>query len=127
VTSAGDEDVWRGNICTADVRKFNSPLVRALLLKGHAFKLEEGEETLLKELVLGLDGYIQYKTKHKGDKAEYEAWKQSILTRVKEKLAKGENTLYPKGGMGHRKMRELQQHLVFLKEDRAPHVVVGMC
>jgi hypothetical protein len=46
---------------------------------------------------------------------------------VREKLGRGESTLYPSGGMGHKEIKELQKHLVFLKEDRAPHVIVGMC
>jgi hypothetical protein len=29
--------------------------------------------------------------------------------------------------MGRKEVEDLQKHLVFLKEDRAPHVVVGMC
>ena len=127
VEKVGEEDVWKGHICTSDLRKYRSPLVRALLQKGHAFKIEKGEETLLEELCLGLDGYINYKTKHEGDPADYEAWKQAILRRVTEKLSRGDNTLYPQGGMGRQEIADLQQHLVFLKEDRAPHVVVGMC
>ena len=127
IACAGPEDVWKGHVCTSDVRKFKSPLVRALLMKGHAFKLEKNEETLLQEIGIGLDGYITYKTKHAGDSSMYEPWKKAILTRVKEKLGKGESTLYPSGGMGRKEVAELQQHLVFLKEDRAPHVVVGMC
>ena len=67
VINPEEADVWKGHICTAEVRKFNSPLVRALLRKGHAFKLSLGEETLLMELSKGLDGYIEYKTKCKGD------------------------------------------------------------
>jgi hypothetical protein len=101
--------------------------VRALLLKGHAFKFEQGEKTLLKELVRGLDGYIQYKTRRNGDPMEYARWKEFIITRVKEKLASGDHTLYPAGGSGQKEVAELQKHLVFLKEDRAPHIIVGMC
>lgn len=51
--------VWKGHVCTIDVRKFKSPLVRALLLKGHAFKVEEGEESLLRELYAGLMGTLR--------------------------------------------------------------------
>jgi hypothetical protein len=38
-----------------------------------------------------------------------------------------EYTLYPTGGSGQQEAAKLQEHLVFLKEDRAPHVVVGVC
>ena len=127
VVNPGKEDTWKGHICTTNVLKFRSPLVRALLRKGHAFKLNQGEETLLLELCKGLDGYIDYKTKREGDPSEYEAWKQAICTRVREKLGRVDSTLYPSGGMGYKEITELQKHLVFLKEDRAPHVVVGMC
>ena len=127
ILCSGPEDVWKGHVCTSDVRKFKSPLVRALLLKGHAFKLENNEESLLQEIRIGLDGYITYKTKHTGDSSMYEPWKKAILTRVQEKLGKGECMLYPSGGMGRYEVAELQEHLVFPKEDRAPHVVVGMC
>jgi hypothetical protein len=63
VTEAARDDVWKGHLCTSEVRKFRSPLVRALLLKGHAFKFEQGEETLLSELNRGLEGYINYKVR----------------------------------------------------------------
>ena len=82
---------------------------------------------MLQELQVGLEGYIFYKTKHNGDPAEYELWKKAILSRVKQKLDDGQNTLYPQGGTGEKEVAELQKHLVFLKEDRAPHVVVAMC
>lgn len=49
-------DVWKGHPCTSNVRKFKSPLVRPLLLKGHAFKVHEGEESLSRELHAGLKG-----------------------------------------------------------------------
>ena len=128
VVNPGDGDIWKGHICTADTRKFNSPLVRSLLLKGHAFKMEQGEETLLQELNTGLDGHIHYKTRGgKGDPAQYDAWKRAIQSRVKERLGRGESTLYPRGGTGQKEVADLQRHLVFLKEDRAPHVVVGLC
>ena len=107
------------------MRKFNSSLVRGLLLKGHAYKLEQGAETLLQELDVGLTGYIQYKTKHEGSPADYAAWRQAIIQRVKEKL--DADSLYPAGDMGQKEVKALQEHLVFLKEDRAPHVVVAMC
>ena len=121
------EDVWKGHICTSNVRKFKSPLIRALLHKGHAYKVEQSEESLLRELVLGLDGYIAFKCRHKGDSMDYLRWKEAILWRVQEKLRNKETTLYPQGEIGHKEVRRLQEHLVFLKEDRAPHVVVGMC
>eukprot|EP00667_Euglena_gracilis_P000489 EG_transcript_489 len=121
------EDVWKGHVCTADVRKFNSPLVRGLLIKGHAYKLEQRAETLLQELGKGLDGYIQYKTKREGDPVDFEAWKSAIIRRVKEKLTNSDNAMFPTGDTGQKEIRALQEHLVFLKEDRAPHVVVAMC
>ena len=128
VVAYSRKDVWRGYICTADIRKFKSPLVRALLLKGHAFKLEQSAESLLQELVVGLDGYIRYKTKRDGDPDDYKRWKELIVLRVKEKLVQRDDmALYPTGGMGHKEIKQLQLHLVFLKEDRAPHVVVGIC
>ena len=77
--------------------------------------------------MLGLDGYIKYKTSKNGKSADYEQWKEMILLRVKERLSRGDNTLYPSGCTGEREVTKLQEHLVFLKEDRAPHVVVGMC
>ena len=55
---------------------------------------------MLKELTVGLNGYIAYKTKKKGDPLVYEPWKQLILMRVRDKLATGENALCPSGGMG---------------------------
>ena len=97
------EDVWKGHVCTSDVRKFKSPLVRALLVKGHAFKSEKSEETLLQEIRVGLDGYIKYKTKRTEDPAQYEPWKQAILSRVQGKLGKGDCTLYPSGAWVERK------------------------
>ena len=117
-----------GHVCTTEVRRFRSPLLRALLLKGHAYKAECGEETLLKELSLGLDGYIYYKVRGNKDltSANFERWKMAILRRVQEELRKGDHPLYPQGDTGKAEVQRLQQHLVFLKEDRAPHVIVGM-
>ena len=103
------DDVWRGHVCTTDLKKFNSPLVRALLLKGHAYKQEQKDESLLRELIIGLDGYIQYKTKHDGDPADYEAWKQAILSRVRERLGRGDCTLYPHVDCGRKEIAELQK------------------
>ena len=88
-----------------------------------------------------MDGCIKYKTwgcnpaislffefgNYGGDPANYELWKQAILARVQDKLGKGDCTLLPSGGMGRKEVEGLQRHLVFLKEDRAPHVVVAMC
>jgi hypothetical protein len=74
-----------------------------------------------------LDGYIQYTRKREGDPSQYEAWKQAICSRVKEKLAQGDSILSPGGGMGRTEVEDLQEHLVFLKEDRAPYLVVSMC
>ena len=118
-----------GHVCTTEVRRFRSPLLRALLLKGHAYKAECGEETLLKELSLGLDGYINFKTRGNRDltSANFERWKMAILRRVQEELRKGDHPLYPQGDTGRAEVQRLQEHLVFLKEDRAPHVIVGMC
>ena len=57
-------DVWKGHICTSDLAKFASPVVRALLLKGHAYKLEQSAESLMTEVLAGLEGYVAYKAKH---------------------------------------------------------------
>ena len=127
MANPGASDYWKGHICTADVHKFQSPFLRALLRKGHAFKYEMAEETLVKEVAKGLDGYIQYKCKHAGDPSLYEKWRQAILTRIKVELKKGDITLYPNSRAGAKDVEELQRDLVFLKEDRAPHVAVAMC
>ena len=103
VSSPTTEDIWKGHICTLDVKKFKSPLIRALLLKGHAYKLEHGAETLLRELEEGLDGYMTYKTRRNGDPSEYEEWKRAITTRVKQKLGEGQCTLYPQGDIPQRR------------------------
>ena len=87
IQQPGLSDVWKGHVCTTDMRKFKSPLVRALLPKGHAFKVEEGEESLLRELHAGLNGYIAYKERRAEDRGTYNKWKQLIILRVKEKLA----------------------------------------
>ena len=120
-------DIWRGHACTSRVERFQSPFLRALLHKGHAFKAGKGEESLMSELTKGLEGYIDYKCKRDKNHAAYERWKQAVLTRVNVELQKGEVSLYPKGSQGQEEVKAMQKDLVFLKEDRAPHVVVAMC
>ena len=109
------------------MQTFQSPFLRALLRKGHAYKLEMNEETLLQEVAKGLDGYINYKSKHTGDPTPYLRWRQAVLTRIKVELKKGDVTMYPNSRAGTRDIEGLHRDIVFLKEDRAPHVAVGMC
>jgi hypothetical protein len=127
VAGVGRGDVWKGHVCTANERRFRSPTVRALLRKGHAFKFEEGEETLLVELEAGLDGYVSYKTRKDGSRADYDAWRSAVTDRVRSEVKGLVEALFPRGDTGQREVKELQKALVFLKEDRAPHVVVAMC
>ena len=121
------KDVWKGHICTAEVHKFQSPFLRALLRKGHTDKMEMSEETLLQEVAKGLDGYIDYKAKHTGDPTPYMKWRHAVLTRIKVELRRGGVTMYPNGEVKAKDIDELHQDMVFLKEDRAPHVAVAMC
>jgi hypothetical protein len=127
VTGTKQSDVWKGHVCTSDERRFRSPTLRALLRKGHAFKMEEGEETLLTELEAGLDGYVSYKTRKGGERSDYDAWHKAVTDRVRSETKRLVEVLYPKGDTWQREVKELQKALVFLKEDRAPHVVVAMC
>jgi hypothetical protein len=79
VVNLDKQDVWKGHVCTSEISRFNSPLVRALLVKGHAFKLERSAESLMTELYAGLEGYIMYKTRYDGTSQDYQQWKQAII------------------------------------------------
>ena len=73
------------------------------------------------------DGSIDYKAKHTGDPTPFMRWRQAVLTRIKVEVRKGGVTMYPNSDMKSNEVAELHQHMVFLKEDRAPHVAVAMC
>lgn len=69
----------------------------------------------MKEVANGLDGYIQYKTKHSGDATLYQRWRQAVLTRIKVELRKGGVTLYPNSRPGAKDVEELHHDLALGK------------
>jgi hypothetical protein len=58
---------------------------------------------------------------------QLDAWKTKVLDEVQQSLSKGQHHLYPRGNNLQKEAERLGKDLMFLKEDRAPHVVVIMC
>ena len=54
------EATWKGHLCTAEMRRFKSPIIRAALRKGHKFKINLGVESLRTKIEEGLSKYINY-------------------------------------------------------------------
>ena len=125
------EDTWKGHLCTAEMRRFKSPIIRAALRKGHKFKVDLGVESLRTEIDEGLSKYINYWAgKRKASQRaleQLEDWKRAVLDAVQRTLSKEWHALYPKGNNLQREADRLGKSIVFMKEDRAPHVIVAMC
>ena len=125
------QDVWKGHLCTVEMRRLKCPLLRAAMRKGHTFKLDLGADSARTEIQRGLVKYLNHWASRnkasEGTIKQLETWKEKVLDEVQRRLTKEQHSLYPKGNSLRKESERLCKDLVFLKEDRAPHVMVVMC
>ena len=118
-----------GPICTVKIQRFSSAIIRSA--KGHKFKMERGVETVVPEIEKGLECYIAFWAGKRKTTAELlnqlECWKTRVLGKITQELFKSQHQLYPTGTSLNREMERIAKSITFLKEDRAPHVMVAMC
>ena len=106
---------------TIEADYFNSPLLEALEKKGCKFKEQGAEWTLLEALEEGLTEYVEWKVrKGEGNRDSYREWVEAVRRKVRWQLDIDVHTV-PTGKEGARKIKELQEVFVFVKEDRGPH------
>ena len=131
VLKLDEKDVWKGHLCTADLSQLRSAIIRTALRKGHKFKVDEGVESVVPEVRKGLEGYIAYWAGKRRAEQEVldqlEKWKDKVLAEVTRKLTSTAMDILPRGNSLRKEIMKLSSTVVFLKEDRAPHVGIVMC
>ena len=132
--SKPDENAFHeGHLVMVDTRNLKWPYLRTMVQRGRKFRLETDMDTVFNDLRASLNGYAAWCARgnqRRLDKldewadAVYDRCRKNWLSRVQEK----QTTLKPQGFPGLKQaIREAQELLVFLHDDRAPHGLVLVC
>ena len=95
--------------------------------KGYKFKEQGAEWTVLEALEEGLTEYVAWKVrKGEGNRDSYREWVEAVQRKVRWQLDTKVHTV-PTGKEAARKIKELHEAFVFVKEDRGPHNWAATC
>jgi hypothetical protein len=123
-----------GHVVSNDSALLRWPFLQTLASKGKKFRLEGPPDSVLRDLRAALSQYVDWASRSCAADLEaqrkLEAWAEAVEAKCyanwQAKASKEE--LVPAGFPGFSKqVREAQQDLVFVHDDRAPHGLMFVC
>ena len=124
-----------GHVLTIDTRRLKWPYLKSLVVKGKKFRLEADRDTVLHDLKTSLSEYVAWGARREPTEAyKLQSWADSVYEKCLENWRRAFNDgvlrseYLPDGFPGLRAaIKEAQQNLVFLHDDRAPHGLLFAC
>jgi hypothetical protein len=129
-----DPDIREGHVMSTDPGRLAPALLRDILTRGKKFRLELPTSTAWTALREGLQQYIAWKMKGREEDAVFRGalgrWADMVMAKCMANQQRRQNGVSrePEGYPALlAQMTQMQAHLVFGPEDRAPHAMFFAC